>query len=108
MAPTVAQALDAYLAPRVIRPDGLTFESSFAALLRDARQATSRDDTTGALPRRRAYEGRSWLGALGYLCLIDQVGTAVRPKRTTKIPLSQREPTSFMRCLRRFSRSRCH
>jgi hypothetical protein len=95
-------ALTAYLSPRSHFPPGIYFESSLSAILRDARGATGRDDE-GVLPPDRAHEGRSWLGALGYLCLIDQVGTAVRPKRVTTIPLDEHWPPSFVRGLARFA-----
>ena len=41
---------------------------------RDARQATGRD-AYGLLPHDAASP--SWLGAVGYLCFIDQVGSAI-------------------------------
>lgn len=100
--PTVSEALTAYLSPRRRDPNGVVTESSFAALLRDARGATRRDDN-GHLPPADAGDGRSWLGALGYLCLIDQIGSAVRPTRTTKIPTKHIQPPAFRRCLDRFA-----
>ena len=103
VAVTARVALDAYLSPRQKKPDGLIFESSFAALLRDARGITGRDPNTGALPRLEAYNSRSWLGALSYLCLLDQIGTTVRPKRVQTIPRATSQPPAFTRCLQRFA-----
>lgn len=100
---TVPLALNAYLSARTTDPSGQVYESSFAALLRDARGATARDASTGSLAPAEAYRGRSWLGALGYLCLLDQIGSAVRPKRGPTLPIKQSRPPAFLRCLERFA-----
>lgn len=75
---TEHDALDRYLSPPVL---GLpvTILSTFWAALRDARQATGRHAESGDvidLPRLG-----SWLGAVGYLCLLDQIGSTVRPRQ---------------------------
>lgn len=64
-------ALSEYLdpiAPRV---------SAFVTALRDARDATGRHLESGAV--REEERTGNWLGAIGYLLLLDQIGTAVEP-----------------------------
>jgi hypothetical protein len=52
--------------------------SGFVAALRDARQATKRDPDSGAkIPT--ANHG-SWLGAMGYMALLDQIGSCFKPR----------------------------
>lgn len=53
--------------------NGVQYKSSLIALLQDARGAAERDTDTGqVLPGKRST---SWLGAAGYLVLVDQVGS---------------------------------
>jgi hypothetical protein len=75
---TEEEALGYYL-----KPEGKRM-SSFWAALRDARCATGRNVETGTVVDE-AKTG-SWLGAIGYLLLLDQIGTAVRPKRGPGVP----------------------
>jgi hypothetical protein len=49
------------------------------AALHEARQATGRNGETGEIEPGTAALGGSWLGAAGYLMLLDQVGSAARP-----------------------------
>jgi hypothetical protein len=44
--------------------------------LRDARKTTGRNEDTGQIVDADAQG--NWLGAIGYLCLFDQLGTTVR------------------------------
>jgi hypothetical protein len=53
--------------------------SAFVAALRDARKATGRDQVTGA--SIVAGEHGCWLGAIGYMALLDQIGKCFRPAR---------------------------
>jgi hypothetical protein len=69
---TDKEALDLYLCPSGIRV------SCFHAALRDARGVTGRDLGTGQCVDEPDRSG-NWLGAIGYLLLLDQLGTAVRP-----------------------------
>jgi hypothetical protein len=67
-----------------VKQDGWVHASSFRALLRDARGATGRDRDDG-----RVVEGEhspSWLGALGYLVLLDQLGGALRTRDAEESP----------------------
>lgn len=52
--------------------------SSFTAALRDARSSTGRDVDHGNIIN--PLSTGSWLGALGYMALLDQIGTCFRPK----------------------------
>lgn len=71
----VKDAITAHLYPT--RPHfGLQYKSSLIALLTDARGATGRDLDTGLVVS--PDHTRSWLGATGYLILLDQVGTCFR------------------------------
>ena len=65
------EALREYLTPTAPRI------SSFVAALQDARNATGRDSETGTV--RMELATGSWLGAVGYMLLLDQIGTAVEP-----------------------------
>jgi hypothetical protein len=79
-------ALSEYLSPTPPRI------SSFVAALRDARQATGRDLNTGAVLDET--QTGSWLGAIGYLLLLDQIGTAVEPASA-----GNRQQVSILRAL---------
>jgi hypothetical protein len=78
--------------------DGVHLLSSFAAALRDARMVTGRDVSTGEVgdPNRCG----SWLGALGYMVLLDQIGKSFKP---VGVPVSK-ERQAFIRALHYFSR----
>lgn len=74
--------LTAYLGPpQFFRPigggGGYVMESSLSAALRDCRNAQGRDGV-GRLPQ--GAEAASWLGAVGYLCVLDQLDSAIQPK----------------------------
>lgn len=80
--PSRLLALWLYLPIRMNTPQG-TFElrSSLEASLRNCRSATNRDANGNVPPGANAG---SWLGAIGYLALLDQIGGAVmnlRPRR---------------------------
>jgi hypothetical protein len=71
------EVLDHYLGRPVAPPEGYegVHESTLHAALRDCRRAQNCDDWTGYLAR--GEEADHFLGAVGYLCLIDQVGSAI-------------------------------
>lgn len=86
-------------------PDDPTRVSKCSCLglaLRDARRVTGRDDL-GAI--RRPEDVGTWAGAIVYLCVLDQLGSAVRREGLD----SEREgrlrekQNSFKRCLVQFS-----
>jgi hypothetical protein len=56
----------------------ITFFSGIVAALRDARKTTNRNQDTGEkIPN--THHG-SWLGAIGYLVLLNQIGNCFKPK----------------------------
>ena len=66
---TIKDAIPAHLYPT--RPRlGVQYKSSLIALLTDARGATGRDLDTGSVVS--PDHTRSWLGATGYLILLDR------------------------------------
>jgi hypothetical protein len=79
--------------------DGWVQSSSFRALLRDARAATGRDLDTGEVLPEREGHSRSWLGALAYLVLLDQLGGALRTHDAVEVP----REGSFFTALRLFA-----
>jgi hypothetical protein len=113
MDPEEAKALTDYLDRPYVRPDGLILKSSFWAALLDAREATGRDLDNGAVVDGQD-RSKYWLGAIGYLCFIDEVGSAVcpagrRPPREqngvlaalgawTDLPEREREAIWALRC----------
>src|SRR5437016_5185759 len=68
-------ALDEYLTLHGQGADGNVW-SCFAAALHDARKASGRNEDTAEVVDP-ASQG-NWLGAIGYLCMFDQLGTTVR------------------------------
>jgi hypothetical protein len=64
----------------------ITFFSGFVAALRDARKFTKRDQTTGQkLPNDGCGDHGSWLGSIGYLSLLDQIGKCFKPAAAAQI-----------------------
>src|SRR5262245_56853359 len=54
--------------------------SGFVKGLREARKFTKRPQDTGEkLPDDTCGNHGSWLGAIGYLCLLDQIGKCFKP-----------------------------
>jgi len=53
--------------------------SGFMAALRDARETTGRDPETGYYTGNEPKSG-SWLGTIGYMALLDQIGKCFKPK----------------------------
>jgi hypothetical protein len=73
----------------------LVRRSSYGALLKESRSTGGRNPETGV--RENPRQSASWLAALGYCCLIDQVGKAVRRKDYAG------ESYGFGACLEQFS-----
>lgn len=61
-----------------LRPpvNGIQYKSSLVALLGDARGAAERNADTGLVEPGKA--STSWLGAAGYMILLDQIGTCFK------------------------------
>ncbi len=73
--------------------------STHVALLRDARKFTNRDLVTGkVLSDDHALVG-SWLGNLGYLMLLDQMGSAI----SLKGKRDRSNKSGILKCLSQFS-----
>lgn len=66
--------------------NGLILDSCLTAALREARRITGRNEDTGSPDpsSKFGYLGH-WLGAMGYLTILDQIGKCYRPKGTPKI-----------------------
>jgi hypothetical protein len=58
--------------------------STFSAVVRDARQATGRNMHTGEVADE--LSASNWLGAMGYLVMLDQVGECFRPVPVPRDP----------------------
>jgi hypothetical protein len=58
--------------------------STFSAVVRAAREATGRDKSTGQIVHDEM--AHSWLGALAYLVMLDQVGECFRPEPAPRTP----------------------
>jgi hypothetical protein len=94
-----AEWLTAFLTVRAPSDRHLSWFSAFSAIVRDAREATGRDLDTGEV-ENEARAG-NWLGTLGYLVLLDQVGGCFEPAFGP-----QREPanrTAFVKALTLFT-----
>ncbi len=82
-------------APSRTAPDWF---STFSAVVRDARQMTGRNLTSGIVSDE-SHRG-SWLGALGYLVMLDQVGQCFRP---TPVPRQAPHPAGVAKALTYFA-----
>lgn len=77
--------------------DGMTVESGFRGCLQDARRMTGRDIETG--DKLSGERQGSWLGAIGYMTLLDQIGSCFKPKSTKRVGA----PNTIERALLYFS-----
>lgn len=71
--------------------------SSFNMALYEIRRITKRDKLTGK--RNLSYENSSWIGAIGYMALLDMIGACFKPDNTSPIV----ENRDFVRALKYFS-----
>lgn len=74
-----ASAVDYFLSFLPPQSGVLVF-SGFVHALQEARSITNRDSTTGQKLPNTAGKHGSWLGAIGYFALLDQVGKCFKPK----------------------------
>jgi len=58
--------------------EGIHIFSGFTAALRDSRAATGRDEFGNKVAPTKYG---CWLGAIGYMALLDQIGTCFKPKQ---------------------------
>jgi hypothetical protein len=91
------EAIDVYLA--TYRADALQ-HSTLELALRDARGAALRDPADGT-PQHPDHS-TSWLGTIGYLVLLDQLGETLRPSAEPPDRYERKYPT-VRRCLERFA-----
>ncbi len=64
----------------------ITYFSGFVAALRDARKFTKRNQDNGQkLTDDSCGDHGSWLGTIGYLSLLDQIGKCFKPRATAMI-----------------------
>lgn len=75
--------------------EGIHTFSGFVAALRDARIATGRDEFGRKVDHTKSG---CWLGAIGYIALLDQIGTCFKPKQE-----AYENGTSIHRALKYFS-----
>jgi hypothetical protein len=69
--------------------------SGYVAALRDARQFTGRDPATGAKIVQHPFSHTgNWLGNIGYLLLLDQIGTCFKPRGVA--PIAGKHSTIFL------------
>src|SRR4030042_2665488 len=79
-ADAIAQHLQLYA-----QQDGTLVFSGFMHALQEARRATERDTSTGQkLPNSVGKHG-SWLGAVGYFALLDQIGKCFKPRGVARV-----------------------
>ena len=65
--------------------NGLTNHSTLPFALREVRTITRRNRVTGHVdPNTSGFPG-NWIGAMGYMTILDQIGSCYRPVNTHKI-----------------------
>lgn len=74
---TIKETIGLHLSPPHVL-EGKWRYSAFIAALRDARLATGRNPNTG--DKINTLLLGSWLGTMGYLALLDQIGKCFKPK----------------------------
>ncbi len=70
--------------------------SSFTSSLYEIRKITGRDQNTGK--RMKHYDSNNWLGTIGYMTLLDMLGTCFKP--TSKSDINK---NSFIKALSYFA-----
>lgn len=81
------------------RPTGTYWGSSLIGVLRDARAATGRYLASGEVGLKPERSG-SWLGAVGYMVMLDQIGECYRPANAGPLP---KGTPDFIRALTYFA-----
>jgi hypothetical protein len=62
----------------------ILYFSGFTSALRDARKFTGRDQNSGEKLKEQNFGNLgSWLGAIGYMILLDQIGSCFKPKSSS-------------------------
>ncbi len=84
---TIKEAIDIHLMLTSQRqPDGYIYESSLVLALKKSRIITARDENTGIPdPNAKCGSTGNWIGAMGYITILDQIGDCYHPSTKTKI-----------------------
>ena len=105
-APTPREIIAIHLSPHPTPlSNGLIYHSCLTAALTDARKVTGRALKTGIVNWKLMMEGGdpgSWLGAIGYMAIIEQIGTCYFPKSATR-SLPDPNTNAFKRALYYFT-----
>lgn len=82
--------------------DGFVYFSTLCGALKDARNMTGRNIETGVKDNSNkfGYLG-SWLGAMGYITILDQIGKCYRPSTTSPI---EKTKSPIIRALKYFTK----
>jgi hypothetical protein len=79
------QAILAHLT-NLIQSENINYFSGYVAALRDARKFTKRNQENGQKLTDDSFGNHgSWLGAIGYLSLLDQIGKCFKPAHAAAI-----------------------
>ncbi len=95
------EAINIHLNNYYNKLDGITYFSGFCGALKDARKMTGRNIKTGKkdCTNRFGHLG-SWLGTLGYLSLLDQLGTCFKRKNG---PVLDANKSGIIKALKNFT-----
>jgi hypothetical protein len=98
---TDKEAINLHLTTSYINNGTWTFFSGFCGALKDARKMTGRNIETGAkdLTNTFGHLG-SWLGTIGYLSLLDQIGGCFKRKDG---PIVEPHKSGIIKALKNFS-----
>lgn len=109
---TEQEAIKAHLTTNYLSLNGMTLFSGLCGGLKDARKMTGRHLNTGEKfadnaicsndengPCFKGHTG-SWLGTMGYMALLDQIGKCYKPKSKTRI---KGNISAIKKCLKYFT-----
>lgn len=98
---TDKEAIKFHLTNSYIKSSGLIFFSVFCGALKDARKMTGRNIKTGAKDNTNTFGHLgSWLGTIGYLSLLDQIGGCFR---RINGPIVEANKSGIIKALKNFS-----
>jgi len=90
-----------HLTSRNYEINGLTYFSSFWGGLRDARKMTGRNLETGVKDNSNTFgHFGSWLGAIGYLSILEQIGNCFEKING---PITEANKSGIIKALKNFS-----
>ncbi|MBL7913117.1 MAG: hypothetical protein JNJ41_18785 [Bacteroidia bacterium] len=98
---TDQDAISFHLTNSYIQSSQFTFFSGFCGALKDARKMTGRNVETGAKDSTNSFGHLgSWLGTIGYLSLLDQIGGCFK---LTNGPVVDANKSGIIKALKYFS-----